>query len=77
MRLPDRRLLSLTELGVQRGQAGFVHQVYLGVEHYGPLDIALAWKVGPDTEPWYIATDEPAGFTTLADYSLRMDIEIV
>lgn len=75
VRLPDRRLLSLSELQLQRGQVGFLHQVHLGVEHYGPIDVALAWKDGPKTEPWYIATDEPASYTTLADYSLRMDLD--
>ena len=73
--LKDGRLLSLSELGLQRGQAGFLHQVHLGVERYGPIDVALAWRDGPKTEPWYIATDEAADFTSLADYSLRMDID--
>jgi len=75
VRLPDRRLLSLSELGVQRGQRGAVQQVYLGVEAYGPINIALAWLDGPKTEPWYIATDEAASPTTLTEYSLRMDID--
>lgn len=73
--LKDGRVLLLADLQVQRGQAGFLHQVHLGDERYGPLDIALAWRDGPKTQPWYIATDEPVGFTTLADYSLRMDID--
>jgi len=75
VRLPDRRLLALSELGLQRGQAGGVQQVYLGLEAYGPINIALAWLDGPKTEPWYIATDETATLTTLSDYSLRMDID--
>lgn len=73
--LKDGRVLPLADLGVQRGQAGFLHQVHLGDERYGPLDIALAWADGAKTQPWYIATDESAGYTTLADYSLRMDID--
>lgn len=73
--LLDRRVLLLADLGIQRGQAGFLHQVYLGNERYGPLDIALAWADGAKTEPWYIATDERADLTTLTDYSLRMDID--
>lgn len=75
VRLPDRRLLALAELGLQRGQMGTLQPVYLGVEAYGPINVALAWLDGPKTEPWYIATDEPATLTTLSDYSLRMDID--
>ena len=75
LRLPDRRLLALTELGLRRGQHGYLQQVFLGVEAYGPLNVALAWVDGPKTQPWYIATDEVATPTTLAEYSLRMDIE--
>lgn len=75
VRLPDRRLLALAELGLRRGQHGYVQQVWLGVEAYGPLNVALAWVDGPKTQPWYIATDEVATPTTLAEYSLRMDIE--
>ncbi|MFN8475916.1 MAG: hypothetical protein U0822_27320 [Anaerolineae bacterium] len=73
--LPDRRVLPLADLGIQRGQAGFLHQVHLGNERYGPLNIALAWADGAKTEPWYIATDQPADLTTLGDYGLRMDID--
>lgn len=75
VRLSDRRLLALSELGLRRGQAGYVQSVYLGVEAYGPINVALAWLDGPKTEPWYIATDEVASPTTLTEYSLRMDID--
>lgn len=75
VRLPDRRILALAELGLRRGQAGALQQVYLGLEAYGPINIALAWLDGPKTEPWFVATDETASQLTLAEYSLRMDIE--
>lgn len=75
VRLPDRRVLALAELGVRRGQAGYLQGVYLGGEAYGPINVALAWLDGPKTEPWFVATDETASPTTLTEYSQRMDIE--
>jgi hypothetical protein len=73
--LADGREQRLAWLGLQPGQVGFLQNVRLGKEQYGPLSVAMAWATTPQAEPWYIATDEPAEPPTLTEYGLRMDIE--
>lgn len=73
--LADGREQHLAWLGLQPGQVGFLPDVRLGKEHYGPMAIAMAWATTPKAEPWYIASDEPAGHQTVSEYSFRMDVE--
>lgn len=73
--LPDGRTLALRQLGVVPGQVGFVHQVRLGKERYGPIEVAMAWAQTRGAEPWFVASDEFADHQTLADYGQRMDVE--
>jgi hypothetical protein len=73
--LADGREQRLQWLGLQPGQVGFLQDVRLGKEHYGPVSVAMAWATTPKAEPWYVATDEPAEQQTLTEYGLRMDIE--
>jgi hypothetical protein len=73
--LADGREQRLDQLGLRPGQIGFLQDVRLGKEHYGPLSIAMAWATTPNAEPWYIATDQPAGRQTVGEYSFRMDVE--
>jgi Transposase DDE domain len=73
--LADGRMRALRELGLQRGRKGYLHGVRLGRQGYGPLDLALAWIDEPNSEPWYIASDEPTDDETLAEYRLRGEIE--
>jgi hypothetical protein len=72
--LKDGRTWLLRELGLQPGQKGFLHDVSLGEERYGPLHLALAWAKEAK-EAWYLASDEPTEDTTLAEYGRRMEIE--
>jgi hypothetical protein len=65
----------LRELGLQPGQQGFLHHVTLGGRPYGPLHLAMAWSEKPQSEAWYIASDEPTDAETLVEYGWRMDIE--
>jgi hypothetical protein len=73
--LADGRVLALGHLGLAPGQVGFLHDVRLGKERYGPIEVAMAWADTPDAEPWFVASDEVAEHQTLADYGLRMDVE--
>lgn len=54
----------------------FLQRVRLTAQCYGPVNIALAWDGDPTHDPWRIATDQPAGLQTLADYALRMGIDL-
>ena len=73
--LADGREQRLDQLGLRPGQIGFLQDVRLGKEHYGPLAIAMAWATTPKAEPWFIATDEVAERQTVSEYSFRMDVE--
>jgi hypothetical protein len=54
---------------------GFLHDVSLGGRHYGPIHLALAWSPKPQSEAWYIASDEITDEETVVEYGLRLDIE--
>lgn len=43
----------------------------------GPLHIHLAFAPEPAKEPWYLACDHPFSCMAMADYSCRMQIEMV
>ena len=73
--LADGRTGLLQELGLKPGMKGFLHDVRLGAGRYGPIHLALAWSEKPETDAWYIASDEPTDDETLAEYGRRMDIE--
>ena len=57
-------------------QPRFLQKVRLTEKRYGPISIALAWNGDPAHNPWYIATDQPAGLKTLTEYALRMGIDL-
>lgn len=57
-------------------QPRFLHGVRLTGQRYGPLNVALAWDGDPQQEPWRIATDQRASRQTLAEYALRMGIDL-
>jgi hypothetical protein len=73
--LADGRTWLLRELGLTPGKQGFLHDVSLGEEQYGPLHLAMAWPEKAKTEAWYIASDEPTEEATLGEYAWRMQIE--
>lgn len=75
VKLPGRPLQSFAQLRLRRGMVRFLQNVTLGIEHYGPVNVALAWPETPKAERWIIATDEPAGLTSLNEYARRMQIE--
>lgn len=61
-------------LPTKKGQAVFLHSVYLTGKHYGPVHLALASPTGED-DPWLVVSDELTGLHTFAEYGLRFDIE--
>jgi hypothetical protein len=73
--LADGRTWLLRELGLKPGMKGFLHEVSLGEGRYGPIHLALAWSEKPQSDAWYIASDEPTDEETVVEYGLRMDIE--
>ncbi len=61
----------------QRGQARFLHSVYITRRRIGPVHLAVAWPAADqrDPDPWIVISDEPTGLETFHDYGLRFDIE--
>jgi hypothetical protein len=59
-----------------KGEALFLHKVWILKQRYGPVHLALAHVLTPDGyEQWAIVSDEPTGLATLDEYGLRFDIE--
>jgi hypothetical protein len=59
-----------------KGQALFVHKVWLTEQWFGPVYLALAHAQTPDGyEQWAIVSDEPTDLQTFTEYGLRFDIE--
>jgi hypothetical protein len=50
--------------------------VRLTAERYGPISIAMVWDGACNHEPWRIASDQHATRNTLAEYALRMGIDL-
>jgi hypothetical protein len=73
--LDNGTICKLGELRLAPGQVRFFQRVWLTQARYGPVNLALGWAAGANTEPWYIATDAKAGWDTLGEYGLRMDID--
>jgi hypothetical protein len=59
-----------------RGQALFVHKVWLTEQQFGPVYLALAHVQTPKGyDQWAIVSDEPTDLQTFTEYGLRFDIE--
>jgi hypothetical protein len=59
-----------------KGQALFVHQVWLTEQWFGPVYLALAHAQTPDGyQQWAIVSDEPTDLHTFTEYGLRFDLE--
>lgn len=75
VRLADGRQLRLKDLHLRPGMVRFLQSVHLEHDGYGPLHVALSWDQTPNAQPWYIATDQAASWSTLVEYGYRMDID--
>jgi len=59
-----------------KGQALFVHKVWLTEQWFGPVYLALAHVQTPNGyEQWAIVSDEPTDLQTFTEYGLRFDLE--
>jgi len=59
-----------------KGQACFIHNVWLTEQQFGPVHLALAYVQTPKGyQPWAIVSDDPTDLSTLAEYSYRFDLE--
>ncbi len=59
-----------------KGQALFLHKVWLTKQRFGPLSLALAHAHTQDGyEQWAILSDEPTDLHTFDEYGLRFHIE--
>jgi hypothetical protein len=73
--LPDRRVTTVAQLCPPKGAAHFYHAIRLLGQAWGPLHLALAQLDEPNSEPWYVVSDEPTDLTTLDEYGQRFDVE--
>ncbi len=59
-----------------KGQALFLHKVWITERWFGPVHLALAHvQTARGFEEWAILSDEPTSLETLDEYALRFDIE--
>ena len=70
---PQRRLDSWT---LEPYQPCCLQSVRLTAERYGPISIAMVWDGVLTHDPWRIASDQRATPHTLAEYALRMGIDL-
>jgi len=70
----QRRRLDSWEL--EPYQPHCLQGVRLTDQGYGPINIAMGWDGDARHEPWRIASDQRATPSTLAEYALRMGIDL-
>lgn len=59
-----------------KGQALFLHKVWITQNGFGPVHLALAHVQNPNGyQEWAILSDEPTSLQTLDEFGLRFDIE--
>lgn len=72
----DGRWMKIARLMPAKGQALFLHKVWLTKRSFGPIYLALAHIQTPDGyEKWAILSDEPTDLHTFDEFGLRFDIE--
>jgi hypothetical protein len=72
----DKPRAKVGELMPAKGQALFLHKVWITARWFGPVHLALAHVQTPDGfEEWAILSDEPTSLKTLDEFGLRFDIE--
>ena len=60
----------------EKGQAVFLHNVWLSQHWFGPVHLALAHvQTQNGFEQWAIVSDEPTSLKTFDEFGLRFDIE--
>jgi hypothetical protein len=73
---PSKEVTKLSCMLPAKGQAIFVHKVWLTKQLFGPVYLALAQvQTDKGVQKWAIASDEPTELNTFHEYGLRFDIE--
>jgi hypothetical protein len=71
-----RRPTSIRFLMPAKGQALFVHKVWITNRKLGPVHLAMAYaKTANGHQDWAIVSDLPTGLHTFDEYALRFDLE--
>jgi Transposase DDE domain len=72
----DRRPTSIRFLMPAKGQALFLHKVWITDRQLGPVHLALAYaQTANGYQDWAIVSDLPTGLHTFDEYGLRFDVE--
>lgn len=72
----DGRYMKISRLMPLKGQALFLHKVWLTKRSFGPIYLALAHaKTVGGYEQWAILSDQPTDLHTFDEFGLRFDIE--
>ncbi len=72
----DGRWMKISWLMPPKGQALFLHKVWLTKRVFGPIYLALAQiKTANGYEQWVLISDEPTDLHTFDEFGLRFDIE--
>ena len=69
-----QRRIKISNIKLKRGEAFFLHNVYITEKRFGTVHLALAKPHGTK-ESWFIASDEPTELHTFDEYGFRFDIE--
>jgi hypothetical protein len=73
---PGKESTKLSRLLPAKGQALFLHKIWLTKQCFGPVHLALAQvQTDKGVQKWAIASDEPTDVNTFHEYGLRFDIE--
>lgn len=73
---PGKDVLKLACLLPVKGQALFLHKVWITNKFFGPVYLALAQvQTDKGIQKWAILSDEPTDMNTFLEYGLRFDIE--
>jgi len=72
----QRQPARLDSWELQPHQPRFLRKAQITQQRYGPVNIALSWDGDPTHDPWRIVSDQSASPHTLAEYALRMGIDL-
>jgi hypothetical protein len=73
---PRRPSVKVGDLMPVKGEALFLHNVWLSEYWFGPVHLALAnIKTENGFEEWAIVSDDPTSLKTFDEYGLRFDVE--
>jgi len=73
---PGKEALKIARLWPAKGQALFLHKVWITDKCFGPVYLALAQvQTAKGIQRWAILSDEPTDLNTFLEYGLRFDIE--